>query len=172
VAEIAPKRRIAVTVAAVKILLGLAAIVFLAVVIVQANQSKSTASPDQAAAVAPAQVVANRCIKVPLNTETMIDESLRKGYLAGSYRAVRSRDYKAVWFVSARVLSTSPSDNSSTYATWATLDLAGGGNLMGGDQVSLVFTPDLMRLPGANMSDDGLMESQDCSRKAAAAGGG
>jgi hypothetical protein len=105
----------------------------------------------------------SRCEDVPVGLNNELASSLASGYTVDGFRAVKSRDHKNVWFVSAR--AGDPSGNVF-YPLWATNKLDDKGTLYAVDAKSLQIAPRKPKLPGVSATDDGATAAQDCARNA------
>jgi hypothetical protein len=105
----------------------------------------------------------SRCEDVPIGLNNEVASSLATGFTVDGFRAVKSRDHKNVWFLSARAADPS---GGVYYPTWATNKLDDKGTVYAVDAKSLQVAPGKAKLPGVSATDDGAAASRDCARNA------
>jgi hypothetical protein len=107
---------------------------------------------------------ASRCLSVPMPLIRAIQTGLDPGLRLRAGRAVKSRDFRSVYFVSGDIQGPGLR-GTRDIATWATNKLRVGGLIYSAEAVAREFS-DWGRGPGFSFDDDGLRESQSCVRRA------
>jgi hypothetical protein len=144
-------------------------LVGLLVLIVIVNATSGDKGQGNNATQEPTQAqTANRCVDVPADILASLQETINtQGITLGKAKAVKSNDFKSVYFISVDLQGAGLEGNEDI-ATFITNRLEnGGGIFMSVNNIAKEFSvlPDASKTDAkATMSDDGAQASQDCLR--------